>query len=579
VICSSCGAANDPGQKFCGDRGARMLIACPACGASVAPGRRFGGGCGASVAGPTGAGSGARPTPVTSAPWPVAERRLVSILFADLVGFTMLAEGRDSEEVRELLTRSFDLCGDIITRYGGTVEKFIGDAVMAVWGAPTAREDDTERSVRAALDLVDAVRTLGLGISARAGVLTGEMVRGRCGLLETDDAATTRSKVASTLAEHIGDEAERRWIEPALLALLGVATGMGSEQLFGAWRTFFERFAATAPVVMVFEDHHHADTGLLDFVDHLLEWSRNVPIHVVTLSRPELLERRPDWGAGKRNFNSLYLEPLSESAMRALLAGLVPGLPEGAIKAIVSRADGMPLYAVETVRMLVAQGRLAVQDGIYRPVGDLTTLAVPETLTALIASRLDGLAPDDRALVFDAAVLGQSFTIAGLSAVSGIEPSTLEPRLRALVRRELLTLEADPRSPELGQYAFVQALIVPCSWKAGAWVSADGHSWPSRTPSRPASGPATGTGACPSSASCSLATSSGRTGPRCSRPSSASGVGAARTSTPLSTRSMTSQADRRPLRRSMTQRSRAPITRSRWVSSNARPRRTAERRR
>ena len=210
---------------------------------------------------------------------------------------------------------------------------------------------------------------------------------------------------------------------------------------------------------MVFEDHHYADTGLLDFVDHLLEWSRNVPIYVLTLARPELLERRPDWGAGKRNFFSMYLEPLSQPSMRALLAGLVPGLPEGAIRAIVGRADGMPLYAVETVRMLVAQGRLTVENGVYRPDDDLTTLAVPETLTALIASRLDGLAAEDRALVSDAAVLGQSFTIAALAAVSTTDPAVLEPRLLGLVRRELLTLEADPRSPELGQYAFVQALI------------------------------------------------------------------------------------------------------------------------
>src|SRR5665811_1739464 len=109
--------------------------------------------------------------------------------------------------------------------------------------------------------------------------------------------------------------------------------------------------------------------------------------------------------------------------------------------------------------MLLAEGRLALEGGSYRPVGDLATLAVPETLTALIASRLDGLAPEDRALVSDAAVLGQSFTLAGLSAVSGITTSELEPRLRALVRRELLTLQADARSPERGQYAFVQALI------------------------------------------------------------------------------------------------------------------------
>ena len=274
-----------------------------------------------------------------------------------------------------------------------------------------------------------------------------------------DDEATTRAKVAEMLAARIPDPEERRWIEPALLALLGIETGVVSEQLFAAWRTFFERLTATAPVVLVFEDFHFADSGLLDFVDHLLEWSRAVPIYVVTLSRPELLEKRPDWGAGKRSFTSLYLEPLTAAAMHLLLAGLVPGLPEATVATIVARADGIPLYAVETVRMLLAEGRLALEDGAYRPVGDLADLAVPATLTALIASRLDGLAPDDRALVSDAAVLGQSFTRAGLRAVSGRAEDELDGGLRTLVRRELIVLEADARSPERGQYAFVQALV------------------------------------------------------------------------------------------------------------------------
>ena len=105
---------------------------------------------------------------------PVAERRLVSVIFADLVGFTTFSEGRDAEEVRELLTRYFAVATEIVGRYGGTIEKFIGDAVMAVWGAPVAREDDAERAVRAALELVDAVTALGPAIHARAGVLTGE---------------------------------------------------------------------------------------------------------------------------------------------------------------------------------------------------------------------------------------------------------------------------------------------------------------------------------------------------------------------------------------------------------------------
>ncbi|HEY4754168.1 MAG TPA: AAA family ATPase, partial [Candidatus Limnocylindrales bacterium] len=287
----------------------------------------------------------------------------------------------------------------------------------------------------------------------------GEMVRGRCRLLETDDEATTRVKVAEALAEHVPEEDDRRWIEPALLALLGFGQVTGTEQLFGAWRTFFERLAATGPVVMVFEDFHFADSGLLDFVDHLMEWSRNSPILVLTLTRPELFDRRPDWGAGKRNFTSLYLEPLPEPAMRELLRGLVPGLPEAAVRSIVLRADGIPLYAVETVRMLVADGRLRLEAGAYAPVGDLGELAVPETLTALIASRLDSLGAEERAVVQDGAVLGQSFTMPGLAAVSGRDEAALAPVVRALVRREILTLEADPRSPERGQYAFVQALI------------------------------------------------------------------------------------------------------------------------
>ena len=210
---------------------------------------------------------------------------------------------------------------------------------------------------------------------------------------------------------------------------------------------------------MVFEDLHHADTGLLDFIDHLMEWSRGVPITVITLARPELLEKRPDWGAGKRSFASIYLEPLPPEEMERLLAGLVPGLPARALEAIVTRADGIPLYAVETVRMLLAQGRLVLDGETYRPAGDLHDLAVPETLTALIAARLDGLESRDRVLVEDAAVLGQSFTMAGLAAVSGMQEGDLEPRLNALVRRELLVLDVDPRSPERGQYAFVQALI------------------------------------------------------------------------------------------------------------------------
>jgi class 3 adenylate cyclase/tetratricopeptide (TPR) repeat protein len=616
--CRVCGTLNPEGVAFCLNCGSPFAEACAVCGAARIGNARFCGNCGTRF-------PDAEPREETSTPGSAAsdgtERRLVSVLFADLVGFTPYTEARDSEDVRETLDRYFEIARGAVARHGGTIEKFIGDAVMAVWGAPVAREDDAERAVRAALELVDQVRAL--SINARAGVLTGEavvrvgaegegmvvgdtvntaarlqsaaepgtvvvgegtfraasraiafepvgeltlkgkgapvaawravrvvaerggrnraealeapfvgrddelrllkdlfnaterdsrvrlvsvvgpagigktrlarefgryldglvgnvywhvgrspaygqgvtfwalgeMIRTRAGLLETDDEATTRAKLGEVLAQFVPDETERRWIEPALHALLGVETRVASSELFAAWRTFFERLARVAPVVMVFEDHHHADTGLLDFIDHLLEWSRDVPLCVITLARPELLERRPDWAVGKRDLSVVHLEPLPAAAMRELIRGLVPGLPDEAVETIVGRAEGVPLYAVETIRMLLADGRLVPEDGAYRPAGDLSSLAVPESLTALIASRLDGLDPVDRSIVSDAAVLGQSFSVAALAAVSEHGEAELRPRLRTLARLELLTMEVDPRSPERGQYAFVQALI------------------------------------------------------------------------------------------------------------------------
>jgi class 3 adenylate cyclase/tetratricopeptide (TPR) repeat protein len=549
----------------------------------------------------------------------------VSVLFADLVGFTPFAEERDPEEVRETLSRYFELARDVIERTGGTVEKFIGDAVMAVWGAPVAREDDAERAVRAALDLTDAVRTLGPTIECRSGVLTGEvattigatnqgmvagdlvntaarlqaiaepgtvlvgestmlaasasiafeslgdqalrgkagpvpawralrviaerggrgrsdlpeppfvgrdeelrilkdvisasgrdprarlvsitgpagigksrlawelqkhidglvddvfwhrgrspaygegitfwalgeMVRRRAGLAEGDGEQATREGVASTLDAFVPEARDRAFIEPALLALLGLedAPAGGRDVLFPAWRLFFERIADRGTTVLLFEDLHWADSGLLDFIDHLLEWARGVPIVVVTLARPELFDRHPAWGTATRNLTSMALEPLRTAAMEALLDGFVPGLPTVAREHILGRSEGVPLYAVEIVRMLVSEGRLERFAGGYRPIGELGEVAVPDTLRSLIASRLDALSADDRALLQDASVLGTTFTIPGLEVVSGIPATELDPRLHGLVRRELLVLDADPRSPERGQYGFVQALI------------------------------------------------------------------------------------------------------------------------
>ena len=174
LTCTNCGSPNDPGARFCAECGTPLSAACRVCGAGLAPTAKFCSQCGTRV-GDDGASTATTPATGTGLG---AERRLVSVLFADLVGFTTLAEGRDAELVRDLLTRYFERRAEIIRRYGGTVEKFIGDAVMAVWGAPVAHEDDAERAVRAALDLVASVadvgRADGLELVARAGVLTGE---------------------------------------------------------------------------------------------------------------------------------------------------------------------------------------------------------------------------------------------------------------------------------------------------------------------------------------------------------------------------------------------------------------------
>src|SRR5438067_4637352 len=178
MICSNCGTENRAEAKFCDGCGATLARACPECGSVVRPQAKFCDECSSPLDGSQRAAenrSAGRPAEVPRG----TERRLVSVLFADLGGFTTLSEARDSEEVRDLLSRYFDTCRTVIARYGGVVEKFIGDAVMAVWGAPVTMEDDAERAVRAAIDLTEAVTGLGEqvgapGLRARAGVLTGE---------------------------------------------------------------------------------------------------------------------------------------------------------------------------------------------------------------------------------------------------------------------------------------------------------------------------------------------------------------------------------------------------------------------
>src|SRR3989454_5979925 len=211
MTCAHCGAENREGRKFCSECGTALAVSCPSCGAANEPGEKFCGDCGAAL-------TTLSEPPAT--PERSAERRLVSVLFADLVGFTSASESRDAEDTRELLSSYFDTCRRLIELYGGTVEKFIGDAVMAVWGTPVAKEDDAERAVRAALDLVEAVAALGSEVGvphlrARAGVLTGEaavnLAADREGMVAGDlvNTASRIQSIAGSGAVLVGETTKR----------------------------------------------------------------------------------------------------------------------------------------------------------------------------------------------------------------------------------------------------------------------------------------------------------------------------------------------------------------------------------
>ncbi len=634
--CRQCGASVEAGHRFCGDCGA-PVGGCPSCGEPITPGKKFCFSCGHPLNGNPPALAPAQPRATVAsartAGAPVAERRVCSVLFCDVVGFTPLSEARDPEAVRELLSQYFAVARTLIGRYGGVVEKFIGDAVMAVWGTPVAAEGDAERAVRAALDLVAAVAALGAetgvpGLAARCGVVTGEVAvtlgavgegmvagdavntaarvqatagpgqvlidgatqrltdsaigfadagehplkgkaepvrlwratrvlagvggsqrvdgleapligrdaelrtvkelfhaaaerrvprlvlvagpagvgksrlgwefekytdglaeqvwwhRGRClsygegvafwalaevvrqrlSMAEEDPAEVAEGKLAAGLDRFVTDPAERAYVGARLSRLLGVAfTGDGGaplarEELFAGWRLFFERLASEGPVVLVVEDAQYADAGLLDFLDHLTDWARDLPIFVLVLARPELGQARPGFGAG-RNRTALTLDPMDAASMDALVEALVPGMPSAARSAVTSQAQGIPLFAVETVRSLIDRDIVQPIEGVYRLVGDVGELAVPDSLHALLAARLDALDPAVRRLVNDAAVLGTTFPAEALVAVSGQDETVVRAALAELVRREVLTVSADPLSPEKGSYGFAQHML------------------------------------------------------------------------------------------------------------------------
>ena len=211
-------------------------------------------------------------------------------------------------------------------------------------------------------------------------------------------------------------------------------------------------------MVLLVEDAQYADAGLLDFLDHLIDWSRDLPVYVLVFARPELGQARPGFGTG-RNRSTLTLDPLDPASMDQLVDALVPGMPPAARSRITSQAQGIPLFAVETVRALIDRDIVQPIEGVYRLVGDVGELAVPDSLHALLAARLDALDPGVRRLVTDAAVLGTTFPAEALIAVSGRDEPEVRAALAELVRREVFSVSADPLSPERGSYQFAQQML------------------------------------------------------------------------------------------------------------------------
>ncbi|MGZ8694271.1 MAG: ATP-binding protein, partial [Gaiellaceae bacterium] len=530
-------------------------------------------------------------------------------VFCDLVGSTARAEQLDPEDVRALLSAYHGQVRGILEHHGGTVEKFIGDAVVAVFGAPVVHEDDPERAVRAALaicewatedgdvevriavntgqalvavdaraeageamvagdvvntaarlqsaapvngvlvgeathratdrtisyrdhapveakgkaepvpvweavaprsafgvdvdlrpvtalvgrrhelgqlehalararearepQLVTIVGVPGMGKSRLVSELSlvveadsdlirwrqgrslpygegvsfwalGEMVKAEAGILETDTPEAARAKLHRTVRDCV--EGDAVWVEESLGPLVGLAEQPGAERrtdATAAWRRFLEGLAEEGPTVLVFEDLHWADDGLLDFVDGLVDWATDVPLLVVASARPELLARRPGWGGGKPNAATLSLAPLTDLETAELVHALLERavLPADVQAAVLARAGGNPLYAEEFARLVAERGAAG---------GDLP---VPDTVQALIAARLDALDPDAKRVLQRAAVVGKVFWPGALG------DAVPEARLQALERREFIRRERRSSVEGEAQYAFRHVLV------------------------------------------------------------------------------------------------------------------------
>ena len=593
---------------------------CAACGESNPARARFCLACGQPLEG------GVEPAPEL--------RRSISVIFADLVGSTMLGESLDAEALRHVTGRYFDTMRAAAERHGGTVEKFIGDAVVVLFGVPRVREDDALRAVRAAADMRAALSTLNeelqrdlaVALQIRVGVNTGEVIVGERragGSAATGDAVNVaarleqaadpgqvligdgtfrlvRDKVqvepveplrlkgktepvvawrlvdvapsarpATSPGTHlfVGRDPQLRLLDDAfrratgericqLVTVLGVA-GIGKSRLaeeftatvsaatvlighclsYGqgatywplreaalsavgltgdepdssaeaafaavlgdspdaanvasrllalagynretsvpedvpwAMRLFLEWLARRQPVILVVDDLHWAEPGLLDVLEHIADWSRDAPILLLGLARPEFYDSRPTWGGGKLNATALLLPMLDQAATASLLGK--HDLPEEVQRRIADAAGGNPLFVEQLVAMLVDEGHVALVDGIAMWIGgppDQVRWAIPPSVSALLAARIDRLDDVERTILGCAAVIGTVFYAEAIAALTSTPMPEVQRALALLVRRELLR-SAVTDLPRATAYRFLHVLVRDAAYEGLAKAS------------------------------------------------------------------------------------------------------------